>query len=156
MLKAKYLIWAVFFAFGHWSMTQSIFWGVAEGNVLMASLLNAGYIVVFILLEKIEIYIYKRWKARSAGKKPGLLLQLYGSYMKGASLKSALYLFYFVILVFATIDTASPGYFNDYLSDYLKSVQYGILLLLAADAFITQLSKDIDNDLKEDASEEHV
>jgi len=143
LIWAKYVAGAAIYALGHWMLTQSIFWGVADGNVLTASLLNAGYIVVFILLEKIETYICKKIKARNAGKEPGLLLRLYYSYMSGASLKSALYLFYFVILVYATVDIASPGLFSDEFSGYLQSVQYGILLLLAADTFITQLSKDI-------------
>jgi len=144
--KVKYMVGAIIYALGHWSLTQSIFWGVANMNVLTASLLNAGYIVVFIIWEKIELFIYKKVKARNAGKKPGLLLRMYSSYMTGASLKTALYLFYFVILVHATIHVASPGYFSDEFGDYLQSVQYGILLLLAADTFIAQLHKDIAED----------
>jgi len=68
--------------------------------------------------------------------------------MTGASFKSALYLFYFVVLVFATVDTASPGRYSDEFSTYLQSVQYGILLLLAADTFIGQIFKDIESDKK--------
>jgi len=144
--KVKYFISAAIFALAHWSLTQTIFWGIADTNVLTASLINAGYIVVFIFLEKIEIFIYKKVKARNADKPPGLFLRLYYSYMTGASLKSALYLFYFVVLIIATVDTASPEMYSQEYSDYLQSVQYGILLLLAADTFVTQLSKDIAND----------
>ncbi|MCL2403964.1 MAG: hypothetical protein FWC92_00315 [Defluviitaleaceae bacterium] len=144
--KVKYIVWAILYALGHWSLTQTIFWGVANMNVLVASVLNAGYIVAFIFLEKIEIYIYKKIKVKNTGRKPGVLLRMYSSYMTGASLKTALYLFYFVILVFATINDSSPGVFYDEFGYYLQSVQYGILLLLAADTFVGQLYKDIAND----------
>jgi len=151
--KVKYMIWATIYALGHWSLTQSIFWGMANMNVLVASLLNAGYIVLFIVLEKIEIYICKKIKARNTGREPGLILKMYYSYMSGVSLKTALYLFYFVILVHATIHMASPGVFSDEFGDYLQSVQYGILLLLAADTFVAQLHKDIAED---EAAEEEI
>ena len=142
----KYVAGAALYAFGHWALTETIFWGVADGDVLTASLLNAGYIIVFVLLEKVEIYVCKKVKARNTGREPGLLLRLYYSYMSGASFKSALYLFYFVVLVYATIDMASPEVFSDGFSNYLQSVQYGVLLLLAADTFNAQLSKDVAED----------
>jgi len=142
----KYLLWAALYGLAHLSLTQTIFWEIASEDVLVASMLNAGYIVVFIILEKVEIYILKRVKARNAHKEPGRLLRFYYSYMKGPTLKSALYLFYFVILVYATIDTASPGRFSEGFSGYLQSVQYGIILLLAADTFIAHLTKDIADD----------
>jgi hypothetical protein len=63
--------------------------------------------------------------------------------MYGASVKSALYLYYIGILVCTAIVVAEPEF--PYLSDlkgYFQSVEYGILILIAADVFIDRLFKD--------------
>ena len=145
--KVSYFIWAIIYAFGHWMLTQNIFWGIANRDVLVAIFWNAGFIVFFVIWEKVEIYISDKIQARYAGKENGfvlrLLLRMLDSYAKGVSFKSALYLFYFVILIFASIHAASPEFFTEDFGDYLFSVQYGILLLVAADTFFKQLSIDI-------------
>jgi len=141
--KITYLIWAIVYALGHWTLSQNIFWGIANRDVMVATFWNAGFIVFFVLLEKFEIIIARKIRAKYADKEPGLLLRILDSYINGVSLKSALYLFYFVVLVFAAIHTASPDVFSEEFGDYLQSVQYGILLLVAADTFFKQLSKDI-------------
>jgi len=141
--KVTYFIWAIIYALGHWTLSQNIFWGVANQNVMVATFWNAGFIVFFVLLEKAEIAIARKIKAKYADREPGLLMRLLDSYISGVSFKSALYLFYFVILVFAAIHAASPDVFSDEFGDYLQSVQYGILLLVAADTFFKQLSLDI-------------
>jgi len=115
---------------------------------MIATFWNAGFIVFFVLLEKFEIIIARKIQARYADREPGFLLRMLDSYIKGVSFKSALYLFYFVILVFASIHAASPEVFNEEFGDYLQSVQYGILLLVAADTFFKQLSKDIAGEIE--------
>lgn len=146
--KVTYLIWAIIYALGHWTLSQNIFWGVADRDVMIATFWNAGFIVFFVLLEKFEIIIARKIQARYADREPGFLLRMLDSYIKGVSFKSALYLFYFVILVFASIHAASPEVFNEEFGDYLQSVQYGILLLVAADTFFKQLSKDIAGEIE--------
>jgi len=141
--KVTYFVWAIIYASGHWALSQNIFWGLADRDVMVATFWNAGFIVFFVLLEKFEIFIARKIHVRYADKESGLLIRMLKSYIEGVSFKSALYLFYFVILVFASIHAASPDVFSEDFGDYLQSVQYGILLLVAADTFFKQLNKDI-------------
>jgi len=67
-----------------------------------------------------------------------------------SSIKSAVYFFYIVVLVVTAIRAAQPdfpiwpGLFGDtHLDPYLLSVRYGMLLLLAADKFLEQITQDL-------------
>ena len=64
------------------------------------------------------------------------------AYLNGPSFKAAIYLFYVVILVISGINVANPDFIGPIFNDYLQSVQYGILILIAADAFLGQVFKD--------------
>ena len=65
-------------------------------------------------------------------------------YLTGATFKTSLYLFYFIMLICNALVSADP-YFPilRYMTDYFKSVYYGILILFAADTFLSRLLDEV-------------
>ena len=73
----------------------------------------------------------------------------------GPSFKSSMYLFYIVILIISALMAADtyPYFVLSFLDDYLLSVRYGALILIAADKFMEQIFKDIKTDDGDDKHE---
>jgi len=77
-------------------------------------------------------------------KKPNIFIGILIKYLGGdVSFKTALYLFYIFILVCSAINSVMPYFFNEEFADYLLTVEYGILVLVAADTFLNQFYKDV-------------
>jgi len=140
--RVVYFFSALWYAFFFFWLTTNIFYGVANGDVLPATIWNTALIVFLVIWDKIEENIYVRIKPKE-GEKPGLLKRIGLIYFGGASFKTSLYLFYFVMLIANALVAADPNFpFLYSLSDYFKSVYYGILILFAADTFLTRLFDD--------------
>ena len=144
MLKKRlgYFLSCVFFAWGFFWMTVMIFNAVG-GDVLSATIWNCVVIVVFVLEDKYAEYIHPKMTAKYKKKKPNIIQKFGMWYFGSASFKSALYLFYFVMLICFAIVAADPDFpvLRD-MSDYFQSLQYGILILFAGDNFLKQLFKE--------------
>ena len=143
--KVSYFIYAALVAWGYYGLTMLIFFNITDRNVLISTVLNAAVIIVFVAMDKLEDYIYIKLKAETETKKlsfPKKILMWYVS--DKISTKSALYLFYIVILICMAIVTAEPDFPRLYWRiDYFQSVYYGLLILVAADKFTQQLFKDM-------------
>ena len=145
--KAIFVLYAAVYAYGVYLLTAFIFTTVARGDILVATIWNLAIIVTFVFLEKIENFAVIRLKSGLArtGKQPGIPKKLLISYLSGASIKSALYLYYIVILALSAILAADPEFsaLQGGWSGYLLSMRYGILVLIATDKFFDQIFKDI-------------
>ena len=147
MLKKKvsYFLYAALIAWGYYGLTVLIFFVIADRNLLIATVLNAAVIIVFVAMDKLEDYIYIRLNADTGTKKPSLLRKAVLWYVSDhISTKSALYLFYIYVLICTALVTAEPDFPRlSNLTDYFQSVYYGLLILVAADKFTQQLFKDM-------------
>jgi len=139
-----YFLSALWIAIGFFYCSLWIFHGVANNDVFYATILNTALILGFVILDKFEDQLYIRLKLSSEKKKPGILKKIAIYYFTGASFKTSLYLFYFVMLICNALVSADPDFpvLRD-LTDYFKTVYYGILILFAADTFLTRLLDDV-------------
>jgi len=139
-----YFLSALWYAFFFFWLTTNIYYGVANLNLLYATIWNTALIVGLVIWDKVEERIYVRIKPRDENVKPGILKRIGLIYFGGATFKTALYLFYFVMLIANALVTADPDFpFLSNLTGYFKSVYYGILILFAADTFLTRLLDDV-------------
>ena len=143
--KLAYTFWSVLYAYGIFFIT-TIISNFAGDRTSFAVILNIVMIIVFVIVEKIEEFMLRKVEAKEM--QHNLIFKLLMNYFKGPSFKSAMYLFYIVILIYSALAAADPKTFTFFPYEYLLSVRYGILVLIAADKFMAQVTKDITNDYK--------
>ncbi|MCL2527239.1 MAG: hypothetical protein FWE42_02380 [Defluviitaleaceae bacterium] len=108
------------------------------------SLENEFYISCLLYGLLLVFFIVISLKLSSEKKKPGIFKKMAIYYFTGASFKTSLYLFYFVMLICNALVSADPDFpVLRYLTDYFKTVYYGILILFAADTFLSRLLDDV-------------
>jgi len=138
-----YSITAIWYAFVFFWATQQIYYQVGF-DVLRATIWNTVLIVALVIWDKVEDRIYVRLKPKNEKDKIGFFRRILLYYHSGACFKTSLYLFYFVMLICNALVSASPDFPILYrLTDYFKTVYYGILILFAADTFLTRLLDDV-------------
>jgi len=146
--RVVYVLWAAAYAYGYfWLSFAVIFVGVADEDVLVATIWNLALIPIILISEKVEIYISCKIKSKIK-KKPTILMKslnvLFDVLLWGASFKSALYFFYIGLIICLAIVAADPDFpALTHIGDYLRSIRYGILVLIAADKFLEQVFKDL-------------
>lgn len=124
---------AAVIAWGYGALTYLIFFFVTSKNPLISTILNALAIILIVIWEKIENY-YAKPEPESKVK----------TTKASVSVKSGLYLFYVVYLICTALLAAEPDLpFLSNFNDYFPSVSSGLLILIAVDKFIEQLTKDM-------------
>ena len=141
--KAIKFFWAVWFAFGHFWLTVVVFNNLAGRSMLAATVTNFALIIVFLVEDRLGEYFAAKQQMKDPNKKQNVFMRILKSYLNSVSFKTALYLFYIFILVCSAIDNVEPGLFSEGFSLYLLTVEYGILVLVAADTFLNQFFKDV-------------
>ena len=134
------LFWAGLYAYGFYALTVLIFINVADRSMIAAMALNFALITFFLIYDKVENYFVIKLKAKEQNTFTKILI----FFLSGVSFKAVLYLFYIYILIRLAIETVEPNFSSEWFSLYLLTVEYGILLLIAADTFLTQFFKDIE------------
>ena len=126
-----------------------VFKSIANENLLSASLWNIAFIFFLISCDKFENYIWKkiRKKKKKETKNSSSFNKLKTAFSVDVPLKTGLYFFYIILLVCSAIVTAEPDFpfLNDY-GVYLKSVYYGLLVLMATDKFLELVLKQLPKD----------
>jgi len=143
--KIIYTLWSILYAYGIFSLTVLIFSRTGD-RIYLAVILNMVMIIVFVVVEIIEDYFIAKVEAKESDLNH--ITKLIIRFLKGPTFKSAMYLFYIVILIYSALEAAEPDIFNRLPQEYLISVRYGILVLIAADKFMAQVTKDIIYDYK--------
>jgi len=144
MLKKKIIkfFWAAWFAYGYFWLTIIIFNNVAARSMIATTVLNFVLILVFLIEDKIGDYFTARQNAKQQTKQ-STVKRIVRAYFNSVSFKTAIYLFYIFVLVCSAIERVEPGFFSEHFSLYLLSVEYGILVLIALDTFLSQFFKDV-------------
>ena len=111
---------------------------------LYAYLWNLAFIVLLLLVEKFEdsFMLSKRFAITQQTEPYKVVLArvLYITHI--VSFKTALYLYYVVILLVSRAAVLEPTIISDYLRSYIHSIEYCVLLLIPFDKFLEQIVKD--------------
>lgn|GEM_PF-3575441 len=130
-------------------MTLTAF-GAVDGNIILASILNLAITLIFIILEKIERRI-ERYLIKLKEKKGQLNIGLRTLkwYLQGPSVKASIYFVYMAVIVGTVVLTVDPGTAGlQIFSEYLLSMRYGILFLIAVDKFLALIIERINKEKK--------
>jgi len=135
-----YAIYAIIMAAAYGLLTYfGIFARGADGFALRTYIWNLVLIALVLLVDKIYLANLKK----SAEKRKALNRK--SKVLHFISFKASLYLFYMFALtasrLLLLLDVAQAGAFYHFRS-YLLSIEYGLILLVAADKFIDQFVKD--------------
>ena len=116
---------------------------LAGGHRLMAYVYNIVLIAAILVLDRLLNHCME---------KDGFLTQersRFGHFLAHClfvthfiSFKTALYLFYIVMLVVSRVSILEPGIIDSHYLSFIYSVEYGVLLLIPLDKFLELLTKD--------------
>ena len=114
--------------------------------MLSAHALNFGLILFSLALDKVQYAMMAKKQDEiklNQGKQSFVIRILFPQDMGHISFKTSLYLFYFFILLVSVV-LQSSDFINasENFEDYIFTVEYGVMFLLAADMFIKHLVKD--------------
>ena len=142
-----YVLKSAFFACMYLFASYSLVYkDLADGNPLTASIYNIIFIFVILIIDKAETYIWKKVKKKknTSSKNPSAFEKIKSALLMDVPIKTGLYFFYIFLLVCSAIVTAEPDFpvISNY-SDYLKSVYYGVLVLMASDKFLELVLKQL-------------
>lgn len=134
----------------HFFITLGIFVAVARKDTYIATIMFFVYTIVIIVMDMIEKkIIYPKILIKKREKKLTFAETMLIGFIDGASNKTSVYFLYIAIMVWSAIfpSASKEGVeVNGYVSlinDYLYSMRYSILFLMAGDKFVYQLFKDI-------------
>ena len=98
---------------------------------------------MFILLSnELSLYLLRKRK-ENPSKNKWLSMLFLSSKHDLVCFKTALYIFFVFVLIFSAILSLDPSIqVSDSFRNYLASMEYGFVLLIAVDALISQFSKD--------------
>ena len=116
---------------------------LAGGHRLIAYAYNIVLIAVILVFDKVADYYMSQedFLTKDSGKIKNLFAKLlFATHL--VSFKTALYLFYIVMIVLSRISILEPDLINRYQISFIYSVEYGIVLLIPLDKFLELLTKD--------------
>jgi|GEM_PF-542994 len=121
-----------------------IYRGFAQENALLTYFLNLVFIVIGLILDHISMkYAYSKnpYLTEDSIKQMSALTKiLYQSAL--ISFRTSLYAFYMIALILSRVTILEPNLIPFQLGNFLTSVEYGLILLIAADKLQEQLIKD--------------
>ena len=124
----------------------SIYPLISQGYMLQAHIFNFVLIIISLLLDKIQynMMIKRQNDTKLKQDKQSFIKRtLLSPNIGHISFKTSLYLFYFFVLIVSVVLQSSDFIdATDNLQNYIFTVEYGIMFLIAADMFIKHLVKD--------------
>jgi hypothetical protein len=131
-------------AIGYRAITYFVIYRLAaKEDVLLTYLLNIAAIILMLYIDGVA--------HRFAAKRANEIHRVYsrmGTALKAVFLlgqgftRTAMYLFYIVVLVLSRIEALRPGIIPFELGDFFTSIEYGIILLFAFDTLKELFVKD--------------
>lgn len=117
---------------------------IADGHILFAHALNFLLIVTSLLADKAEQHFMLRRKNKTRQNKfTSVLRALFSPRVGRISFKTSLYLFYFCILILSVVLRVDDVIdVTENFQNYILTLEYGVMFLLAVDMFIKHLIID--------------
>ena len=143
-----YLVWSLgvaisFFLFSYYFVYDFI----AGQDPALATLLNSLAIIFFLIMDKLELYYLNARRARAdVVENTSLVSRLRNAYYSSyhVTTKSALYLFYAILIGCMIVVAIDPDFpLLGTMNNYFRTVQYGLLMLIAADGFLSQMFQNV-------------
>jgi len=123
-----------------------IFIDVAKEDLLSATIWNIVFIFVILTTEKIEAYAFSKIVKinKNPSETPPLSARIKYLIFYDTPLKTSLYFFFIILLICSAIVSADPDFpiLGEY-GTYLNSIEYGLLTLIAVDAFYALVRNEI-------------
>ena len=118
-----------------------IYLQLAGGSMLYAYLWNMAFIIAMLILDKI---IHSKMQSRDfLITKKSRLFWLWMHVENFVSFKSTIYLFYIFILVISRVSTINPKLISADFRNFVLSIEYGLVLVVAFDKLTEHIFKDI-------------
>ena len=117
-----------------------IFRWLAAESMLAAYIWNIVFIIVFLLLDKIanDILLSKELVITKRNFFIASAMHL----LSIVSFKTMLYLFYIFVIISSGIATLQPELLSEEFQNFILSIEYCLILVMAFDVFIGHLLKD--------------
>ena len=133
-------------AYGYFTY-PSIYALIEEGRILEANVTNLSYIVMLLLFDKMLYRFTNQFLALRKLLSKNLFTKMVRAMLLPKigliSIKSGLYVFYIFVLVQSKAMQVSPTLvFSSSFEQYIITMEYGLVMLLAADTLIKQLATD--------------
>ena len=113
-----------------------------DGYILAAHIANMLFILLILGSDKLEHYIIR--KIYSKPRKRWIITTLRITFLGHISFKTGVYLFYIFILVASMLlQSEISMIFSSSFANYISTMDYGILFLIATDVFIKHLKIDV-------------
>ena len=131
------LITTVSFGFVTYRLTTVI----AGNSVALSYLLNIGYIFMLLIIDAI---LYKKMESKDlAITKDNYKRYRYAYIDSYVSSKTTVYLFYIFVLIAGQLHYFNPALLSGEFGDYLESIKYCLIIVMALDKLIDHILKDI-------------
>jgi len=117
-----------------------VYRSLADEIILHAYLWNIVFIVILLILDKIAngILLSKELEINEHTYFVAMLIHTFSF----ISFKTVLYLFYTFILIASRVSLLQPSLFSESFHNFILSIEYCLILLVAFDKFIEHLMKD--------------
>ncbi|MCL2407044.1 MAG: hypothetical protein FWC95_03870 [Defluviitaleaceae bacterium] len=142
--KVAYLIEIILIASLYWVFFNLvIFQWLAGGNNFAAYIINLGVIAMILVMDELASHHTARedFFTKRRSKFRGFIAKIL-FYSHIVSFKSALYLFYILMLVLSRVTNLDQNILSREDISFIYSVEYGILLLIPLDKLIDLIVKD--------------
>ena len=116
---------------------------IAGGDLLITSLLNVVYIIVGLYFtdKGRKFGLSRRDEIIETYKEMGKIMRTIFAASQ-VSFRPSMYVFYILILVISQVYVLRPGLIPNHLGDFFRSLEYGLLILLAYDNLKVLLIKE--------------
>ena len=125
-------------------ITYFVIYGwLANGHLLTAYILNIAFIAIILVLDKAADHLMTKDEFLTEGR--SRLRNIFARILfvtHLVSFKTALYLFYIVMLIVSRISILEPELIDIYHRGFINTVEYGIVLLIPLDKFVELMTKD--------------
>jgi len=116
---------------------------LAGGHRLLAYIYNIAFIAIILLFDKYANFVMSKDGFLTAERtrfKHFLAQALFATHF--VSFKTALYLFYIIMLIISRVSVLEPSLIDRHQLSFIYSVEYGVVLLIPLDKFLELLTKD--------------
>jgi hypothetical protein len=139
-LRAAYIIEAIALAMAYFFLSTLLF-SHFRGDRLASVIGNFVLIVIVIVLDRVAIAIRRRVASNASAPESRTYAILW--WLAGPSWKASLYLFYvFILACQALLYAKLTSPFLQAMTEYISTVYFGLLILVALDKFVGLMRKE--------------
>ncbi|MCL2574737.1 MAG: hypothetical protein FWE34_09335 [Defluviitaleaceae bacterium] len=138
----KYMTLAILTAtiYGYAAYTV-IYQNLADGSILHAYLWNVVFIIILLIIDKLLHAELLSDKFKVTKRNYFYAIWMYFENL--ISFKTTIYVFYIFILITSRVTTIDPTLVSEDFRNFVLSIEYGLILVVAFDKLMEHLFKDI-------------